>query len=133
MSHANVDLVQNLYAAFLRGDVLTIVRAMDPNGTWESVGRSSDFPTLGVRKGRGEVQSFFDAVSQHEDFSDFSPKEFHAVGDKVFVLGHYAMTVKKTGKPIASDWIHIFTIRGGQVAAFREFTDTAKLAEAYRG
>src|SRR5712692_9592473 len=107
MSNANVAMVQTLYAAFLRGDVLTIVRAMDPNCTWESVGRTSDFPTLGARKGRGEVQSFFDAVSQHLNFSEFSPQEFHAVGDKVFVLGHYAMTVTKTGKPLASDWVHI--------------------------
>ena len=48
------------------------------------------------------------------------------------MLGHYAMTVKKTGKAMDSDWTHIFTIDGGKVKAFREFLDTARAAEAYR-
>ena len=78
------------------------------------------------------MQGFFDIVRENLDFSEFSPKEFYAVDDKVFVLGYYAMTVKKTGKPLASDWIHIFTIHDGKITAFREFTDTAKAAEAYR-
>ena len=133
MPKSNVALVQSLYAAFGRGDIATIVQAMDPNCTWEIVGRTSDFPTLGARKGRGQVQSFFDGLSQHLDYSEFSPREFYAVDDKVFVLGHSTTTVKKTGRPFVSDWVHIFTVRGTQVAAFREFTDTAKVAEAYRG
>jgi ketosteroid isomerase-like protein len=29
--------------------------------------------------------------------------------------------------------VHVFTIKGGKVTAFREFTDTAQFAEAYRG
>jgi uncharacterized protein len=41
--------------------------------------------------------------------------------------------VKKTGRRIASDWCHVFTVRDGKVAAFREFTDTAQAAAAYRG
>jgi ketosteroid isomerase-like protein len=132
MSNANVGLVQSLYAAFGRGEIATITNAMAPGSTWEVVGRASDFPTLGERKGSAGVQGFFDAVGQNLTFSEFSPNEFYAVDDKVFVLGHYAMTVKKTGKPLASDWIHIFTFRDGKVTAFREFTDTAKAAEAYR-
>jgi ketosteroid isomerase-like protein len=28
--------------------------------------------------------------------------------------------------------VHIFTLRGGKIAAFREFTDTALFAQAYR-
>lgn len=132
MSNANVALVQSLYAAFGRGEIATIVNAMVQNAPWEMVGRATDFPTLGVRKGPDGVRDFFDTVGQHLDFSEFSPDEFYAADDKVFVLGHYTMTLKKTGKPFASDWIHIFTIQDGKVAAFKEFTDTGTLAEAYR-
>jgi ketosteroid isomerase-like protein len=86
-----------------------------------------------LRKGPAGVKTFFETVSANLDFSEFSPKEFYGADDRVFVLGHYAMTVKKTGRPLASDWIHIFTIRDGKVTAFREFLDTASAAEAYRG
>jgi len=132
MTSANVELVKSLYAAFGRGEIPTIVNAITPGATWEIVGRASDFPTLGPRDGQDGVRSFFEDVGRNLDFSEFSPKEFYAVDEKVFVLGHYAATVKKTGKRFASDWIHVFTIRGGKVTAFREFTDTAQAAEAYR-
>ena len=49
------------------------------------------------------------------------------------MLGDYAITLKKTGKKMESDWAHIFTIRDGKVTRFREFLDTAQAAEAYRG
>ena len=63
-------------------------------------------------------------VDQHQDI---------VVGEKVFALGYYEVTVKNTGRRIGSDWIHVFTIRDGKVTSFREFTDTAQAAEAWRG
>lgn len=127
-----VALVKSLYAAFGKGDIPTIIAALAPDVHWEAVGRPSDMPTLGARKGSAAVQEFFNLVGSSYTFSEFSPKEFHAAGDRVFVLGHYAFTAKKTGKSAASDWIHIFTIVGGKVTTFREFLDTARAAEAFR-
>ena len=49
------------------------------------------------------------------------------------MLGHYAATMRKTGRKAASDWVHIFTVRDGKVAAFLEFTDTAEFARAWKG
>jgi uncharacterized protein len=128
----SVALVKTLYAAFGKNDIATIIAAMAPDVDWEAVGRISDVPTFGPRKGPAGVQEFFNLVGSSYTFSEFSPKEFYPVGDKVFVLGHYAMTIKKTGKAMASDWVHIFTITGGKVKMFREFLDTARAAEAFR-
>src|SRR5207244_2583561 len=71
--------------------------------------------------------------AEHEEATDFSPREFFAAEDRVFALGHYAWKIRKTGRAVASDWVHVFTIRGGKIVAFREFNDTAQFAEAYRG
>lgn len=49
MAHANITLVQGLYAVFGRGDIAVIANAVTPEATWEIVGRESDFPTLGRR------------------------------------------------------------------------------------
>ena len=133
MSNANVTTVQSMYAAFGKGDIATIIAALTPEIDWQSVGRPSDFPTFGPRKGPKEVGEFFKTVAATNDFSEFSPPEFYADGDKVFVLGYYAITLKKNGKKIASDWCHIFTFSGGKVVKFREFLDTAVAAEAFRG
>ena len=133
MANANVAIVQNLYAAFGKGDITTIIEGVTSDIAWHSGGRASDYPGFGPRKGQAAVQEFFKIVADNNDFQHFSPREFYADGDKVFVLGDYAMTLKKTGKKFATDWVHVFTFRNGKVSAFREFLDTALAAEAYRG
>jgi ketosteroid isomerase-like protein len=132
MSNGNVALVKSLYEAFGRGEIGTIVGAVTADASWEIVGRKSDFPTFGMFRGPAGVEEFFGAVGQNLDFTEFAPKEFYSTDDKVFVLGHYTMKIKKTGRPMQSDWIHVFSISGGKVAGFREFTDTAQAVEGQR-
>ena len=43
------------------------------------------------------------------------------------------MRNKRTGTPIQSEWIHVFSITDRKVARFREFTDTAQALEGQRG
>jgi ketosteroid isomerase-like protein len=132
MSNDNVKLIQEAYAAFGRRDMEALIGAMTPDVDWAMVGRASDFPTFGAWPGADKVREFFRSVGDTIDFHDFSPREFYPSGDKVFVLGRYEGTVKKTGRRLASDWVHVFTIRDGKVAQFREFADTAAIAEAGR-
>jgi ketosteroid isomerase-like protein len=133
MSQANIATVQSMYAAFGRGEIGTIVDGCLPDVTWVCGGSKEDFPTFGTFKGREGVSQFFRGVSDALEFSEFSPREFYADRDKVFVLGRYAMTVKKNGRKTGSDWVHIFTFRSGKVSEFHEFNDTAAFATAYRG
>jgi len=132
MSEANISTVQSLYAAFGRGDIDTIVGNCLPDVSWASGGRSEDYPPFGSRKGTDAVRDFFRTVAEVQDFNEFSPREFYADRDRVFVLGRYEMTVKKSRQKVASEWVHVFTFRGGKVSEFREFTDTAAFAAAYR-
>jgi ketosteroid isomerase-like protein len=133
VSQANVSFVQSLYAAFGRGDIAAIVAAMAPQSSWRIVGRKEDHPLLGERKGGEGVQEFFTTLSQVQEATEFSPREFYPSGDKVFVLGRYGWKMRTSGKSLATDFCHIFTVADGKVRSFVEFTDTAKFAEAYRG
>jgi ketosteroid isomerase-like protein len=132
MSNANIAQVQSLYAAFGRGDVATIIVGLAPDADWQSVGRKVDYPAFGPRRGAAEIQDFFKVVADNEDFSEFSPREFYAADDKVFVLGSYTLKMKKTGKAVSCEWVHVFTFRDGKVTGWREHTDTAQFAEAWR-
>jgi hypothetical protein len=133
MSNANVALAQSLYAAFGRDDIATIVGAMASDVTLEVVGRAKDYTLLGVRKGQDGVREFFRLIGELQEVVAFAPRDFHVSGDMVFVLGSEGWKLRKTGKPVDTEWVHVFTIKGGNVTAFREFTDTAQFAEAYRG
>ncbi len=131
MTTANIAHIQTMYAAFGRGDVAALLAGVAPDVDWQTVGRPKDFPTLGPRKGTAQVREFFQLVAEHEDFSDFTPREFYAADDKVFVLGTYKLKVRTTGKPVACEWVHVFTLANGKVTRFREHTDTAQFAEAF--
>jgi uncharacterized protein len=133
MSNDNVPFIQGLYAAFGRGDIATIVKAMAPDIHWQSGGSADDFPTFGTRKGQKQAEQFFQEVATHNEFLEFSPREFYATGDKMFVLGFYDIKLRKNGRKIASDWVHVFTIKDDKVTAFREFLDTAVAARAFHG
>ena len=133
MSSANIAFVQSLYAAFSRGDIAGVISGLAADVDWNVNGRRKDYPLLGDWKGAAEVQKFFQGISEHQEVREFSPREFFSADDRVCVLGHYAWTIRKTGRAAASDWVHVLTIRNGKVVKFREFTDTAQFAEAYRG
>jgi len=132
-TNANIALVQSYYGMFARGDIAAIIDNCTTDVVWESVGERSVFPLLGRWEGKAGVGAFFAKLAEIEDFSEFTPKDFYASGDKVFVLGHYALTVKRSGRSAEMDWIHVFTLRDGMCAGFRENTDTAKLAAAWGG
>ena len=132
MSDANIALVRGLYAARDRGDVEALLAGMTRDIEWHSGGTADDHALFGSREGHAAVGDFFRQVADMHDFSEFAPREFYSDKDKVFVLGNYAMTVKRTGRKFASDFVHIFTIRDGRVSRFREMTDTAALVAANR-
>ena len=132
MSDAGIEPIKRVYAAFRSGGTDAATDSLTDDVSWGSVGRESDFPPFGIRQGKAGVQEFFRVIAEHVEFHEFSPSELHAAGDKVFVLGHYRVKVRRTGRPVESDWLHVFTLRGGKIAACRIFTDTAQFALAWR-
>jgi hypothetical protein len=132
MSDANIALVQSLYAAFQRGDIAAIAGAAVPDTVWQVHGRTQDHPAIGVYKGPEGIQKFFGIIAETEEVSAFAPRDFYAADDKVFVRGNYTWTMRKTGKPVSCEWLHMLMIRDGKLLGFEEFTDTAQFAEAVR-
>jgi ketosteroid isomerase-like protein len=50
----------------------------------------------------------------------------------VVVLGHSAWTTKETKVDLDSDWVHVFTLADGRVAAFREYLGSYLGTEAFQ-
>ncbi len=85
----------------------------------------------GEREGKAKVAEFFELVAEFERFEQFEPREFVAQGDKVVAIGHYRAVTKPTGRRFESDFVMVFTLRGGKVARFQEFTDSAGINAAF--
>lgn len=123
MSEA-VSVVQQIYAAFGRQDVPAILELISDAPDWEFVG-SPGLAYAGNRRSRAEVGEFFAAVGRTDDVHAFEPREFITAGEQVTVLGWENATARDTGKPFATEWIHLFTVREGKVTRWRGFFNTA--------
>ena len=82
--------------------------------------------------GRDQVAEYFQLANEKQALREFTPKEFIAQGSKVVVLGHGAWTAKDTGLDFESDWVHVFKVEDGHIAAFREFMDAHVAVEAFQ-
>lgn len=131
MSNENVKFIQNVYAAFGRGDLQAVTDACAPDVTWGLVGRPEDIPFAGIRKGKDGVMSFFKDLKQTQELRKFEPQRFLGAEDLVFVLGHTEWTMTNNGVAGENDFVHIFTLKDGRISKYRGNQDTARLAAAY--
>src|SRR3954471_15836842 len=91
----NTQIIRDLYAAFARGDIATLLDHVDEQVVWKPVtGALPHVPTAGERRGRQAVGEFFRAVAETLTFEEFTPRQFVSSGDTVVVLGHYAATTR---------------------------------------
>ena len=130
----NLETVQQIYAAFGRGDVAAIVDRLAADVEWEHTEVSTDVPWLQPRRGRAEVPKFFESLDALA-FHRFEPKTLLESGNVVVSLIDIDLTVKATGKRILEkDEVHIWHFNPrGEVTRFCHKADTYLHWAAYRG
>lgn len=127
----NVAIVREAYNNFKTGNITGLLNLLSDDITWR-LPEIEDVPFSGTRKGRDAVGEFFAILGTNQEALTFEPRETVAQGEKVVSLGTYRWHVKSTNREYACDFAHVFTIGGGKVTDFLEFTDTAAAANAYR-
>lgn len=60
----------------------------------------------------------------------FVPSELISAGDTVVSLGCFTGVNAATGKRAEARYAHIWTVRDGRIASFRQYIDTLAVAEA---
>jgi len=130
-AEANLAIVQGVYKAFGRGDLATILNQLAEDIDWAYPGPSA-IPFAGTWRGHDQVRRFFAALMDAVDVQAFEVQRFVAQDDLVVVLGGERMRVKATGRSYETQWAHVFTLHQGRVVGFREYANTAAVAEAFR-
>jgi ketosteroid isomerase-like protein len=127
MTEQNVQIVEDVYEAFARGDVAAVLAAMTDDVEWHE---AEGMPYGGVYRGGDAVaQNVFGPITT--DIPDFAvtPAEMIASGDTVAVVVRYTGTGKNTGEELDLKVVHIWNVRDGKIERFRQFADTAKFLE----
>jgi uncharacterized protein len=128
----NIAVVkEQIYSAFARGDVPTILNALADDVEWRSPGPNL-IPWAGTWRGRESVATWLSKVAEAAEFEEFQPRDFFASGDKVMVLGYERFRVKATGRVLANELAQLYVLRDGKITQFCEYYDTAAVAETFR-
>ena len=131
---SNLRTVRDIYEAFGRGDVPTILSRLAETVEWEYGATSLEVPWLQARRGREGAAAFFSSLAAL-DFKKFTPKTFLEGSGVVVVLLDVEFIVKATGKSVAEeDQVHLWNFdEHGQVSRFRHRVDTQRHALACAG
>jgi ketosteroid isomerase-like protein len=129
-SATTVETVKALYEAFARGDVGTVIGALDENVEWSEAEGNPWYlghPFVGPQQ---VVEGVFTRIG--EEFQDFraDPHRFLGGGDTVAVEGRYSATSHRaTGRPLDAPFLHVWDVRNGKVVRFTQYTDTRQWAD----
>jgi uncharacterized protein len=132
VSADNIKAIQAMYEAFGRGDVAAILEGVTDDVDWASDTSSTGAPWYGVRHGKGEVASFFEAFGSTMEVEQFDPFTFSANEDAVFSVVRFKAKARTTGKGIEMNLHHYFKFRDGKVSYYRGTEDSAQTEAALR-
>jgi hypothetical protein len=132
MSDRNIQVVQQIYAAFGRGDVPAILEHLaDDLRGFGVVSEAQDVPWHMQITRKQDVPLFFKALGENVEFTRFEPRDFATGGDHVYTTVSYDATIRRNGRKMTIDnSMHRFTFRNGRVVEWRGTEDTAKVRAA---
>jgi ketosteroid isomerase-like protein len=111
MSRENVELVQGIIDAFMRGDWAAALDGYDDDAELDQ----TRMPGGGTYRGRDGVRDFYaDWVSSWDDF-DAAPVELIEAGDDVIALIDITGTGRTSGAPVRMRAADVFTVAQGKV------------------
>jgi uncharacterized protein len=126
-----LSAVQDVYAAFGRGDVPGLLRRLSRDVVWQFVGDRRAAYT-GTFKGHGQVGEWFQSVAQLDAIEAFEPREFFVGTGHVTVLGWERTRALPDGGRFESEWAHVWQVADGLITRFWGILDTEAAASARR-
>jgi ketosteroid isomerase-like protein len=127
----NIKLVQQLYSAFSKGDIDTIISMLSPEVEWSEPPNPYN-PAGGTRYGHKGFLEWINIGRQAEEILYLNLQKMLTDSDSVAVTGNMKCLAVSTGRTYESDFVHLITIRDGKVTRFQEFFDTYLAGEAFR-
>jgi ketosteroid isomerase-like protein len=126
----NVEIMQDLYEAFGRGDIEGVLALFDPQIEVREA-EGNPFQPDGTVWIGGEAVTENEFVKLGSEWDGFTatPMAFHDAGDVVVVEARYTGRYKETGMGLDAQACHVWKLRDGKVTSFQGYVDTAQLQD----
>jgi ketosteroid isomerase-like protein len=129
---SNVEIVTEMYAAFLRGDFDTLYASLDAEIEWAEPELDA-LPYPGLTRGREAVANqVFPKIGETYERLEFHPEQVIDGGDVVTVLGR-AFAKGPHHPEETFPFAHVMRLREGRVVRFDHFVDTHRIARTLAG
>lgn len=124
-----VQLLRHIYEAYGKGDMATVFAALADDVEWNSQG-ASDAVTWGGRfTGKAGVTTFFERVAAAVALERFEVLDIIAQGGRAAIMTQVTVRFRGNDRPLTIEKVDIIDVRGGKVARFCEYYDTAAVTE----
>jgi ketosteroid isomerase-like protein len=131
VSSNNTDVVQEIYAAFGRGDIPSVLERLTPDIEFV-LPESKVIPFAGTHRGLDAIGKFFMTIGETVDIEEFTVDKLIAQGETVVALGHERVKAKSTSRGWETKWAMVWTVRDGKVQRLEEHHHTEQMAAAFR-
>lgn len=123
-------VLHELYAAFARADIPSVLAGFDPQIVWTE---TAGGPFAGTYTGPTAVlENVFGPLGAEWDEFTVQPDAYVCDGDTAVVTGTYRGTYRPTSRTLQARFAHAWQIRDGRAARFEQITDTARWNDAQR-
>jgi ketosteroid isomerase-like protein len=130
VSEQNLQLVRGIYESLARGDVASVLGAMDSRIEWneaEGFPYADGNPYVGPQ---AVVEGVFARLAGEWEYFNVDVEELLDAGDAVVARGRYRAKHKQTGAAIDAQFAHFWWLHNGKANRFQQYTDTAQTAAA---
>jgi len=131
----NLRIVQDMYAAFGRGDVSFVIEQIDDQcdgfGVVSATSTGVPWHVSPNVKGKAGAIQYFESLAS-VDHKAFEQRDFAALGEHVYVTVGLVQYIRATGRTLEQpEVVHHWTFRNGKVVRCRVLEDTAATKAAF--
>ena len=126
-----IEKIKDIYAAFGRGDIATILGSLTEDVSWEFEA-PDELSWSGIRHTPQEAAGFFAGLAAEHADPNLEMSEFFSSSDAVAAFGRYQATVKATGIRVDTPVAHYFRFRDGKIARYINVINSGAFVEAGR-
>jgi ketosteroid isomerase-like protein len=129
LSKTNVELLQRAYDAFARGDIGSVLDVMTDDVQFV-VAENSPYYRGTPYVGKQEIgEKLFARVPEEWDGYRIEVERLQDAGEVAIARIRYRGTYKATGRTMAAQAVHIWTMRDGKLAKLEQYADTAAMRD----
>ncbi len=129
MSRTLITTIQDVYAAFGRGDVPYILSHLTEDVSWE-FDAPAGISWSGLRHGPAETAGCFAGIAAVHSDPLLNRTEFLAVENAVAAFGRNDATVRATGVTVSTPCAHYFQFRDGKICRSVNYCNSAVFIQA---